>query len=590
MNKKLCKQIKVYVTVLFFIHFSPITQAQIYKDHFGTGNYIGVKVTGSDTQNTNDAINTLTGADLFPDLAGSARFLSQATLGYNWEDIEYLEQNGIVKWLEEQFSIPYNLFYDQYVSIYSYAIDSVGVTNDTQKNEYLAYSFYEKVFKENDVLRQKVAFALSQILVVSTNESNVSNKGFGAADYYDILINNAFGNFKTLLREVSLHPIMGIYLSTFRNAKTDYALGTYPDENYAREIMQLFTIGLYQLNNDGSFKTDEHEQFIPTYDIIDIQQLAKVFTGFGSGARIDTIPKTFTNGISVTDLTVPMEMYEPYHDKTPKILIDGTNLPTNQAGLSDVDHVINMLFNHPNVGPFIARRLIQNLVKSNPSPAYINRVASAFNHNEKGERGDLKAVIKAILLDTEARVCGDIDDPKAGKLIQPIERFTHLFKAFDITSPSGKFFLRDDLEYQEKLGQAFLASPSVFNFFSPFFAESNFVEKNNMVSPEFEILTSTTSVHYINLMENAIKYKPFNNRTALSENTLYLSGNNDDRPYLDLTDEITTFENEGVEALIERLNILLCRGNLTESTKTIIANTINEYVDKVGTYTSEREK
>jgi len=573
---------------LFLLHFTQTTKAQVYQDHIGKGNYIGVKVTGSDIENNDDAINTLSGSDLFPDMAGSARFLSQASLGYNWEAIEYLQSKGIVDWLEEQFTISYTTFFDKYVSVYQYANDVVGVTNDDQRNEYLAFSFYEKVFKENDVLRQKVAFALSQILVVSTNGSNVNNKGFGVADYYDVLYGNAFGNFKTILTEISSHPVMGIYLSTFRNAKTDYALGTYPDENYAREIMQLFTIGLYELNNDGSFKMDGDKQLIPTYNIADIQELAKVFTGFGAGGRTDTIPEVFNTGTGKTDFTVPMKMYEPFHDKTPKTLIDGTLLPNNKAGLADFDDVIDMLFNHPNVGPFIARRLIQNLVKSNPTPSYINRVATAFNNNGNGVRGDLKAVIKAILLDPEARICGDVNDPKEGKLIQPIERFTHLFKAFDIASPSGKLFLRDDLEYQDKLGQAFLESPTVFNFFSPFYAENNLVEPNEMVSPEFEILTTTSSIHYINLIENAIKYKPFNNRTALSGTTLYLAANNNDRPYLDFTDEINLLETSGINALIERLDILLCRGNLSASTKTTIINTINEYFDKMNNYTNER--
>jgi len=385
-----------------------------------------------------------------------------------------------------------------------------------------------------------------------------------------------------------LHPIMGIYLSTLKNARTDYALGTYPDENYAREVMQLFSIGLYELNNDGSFKKDENNQLISTYNIVDIQELAKVFTGFGPGARTDAVPAAFNTGVGKTDFTVPMEMYESFHDKTPKTLIDGTHLPKNKAGLSDFEDVIDMLFNHSNVGPFIARRLIQNLVKSNPTPAYINRVATAFNNNGNGVRGDLKAVIKAILLDAEARICSDIDDDKAGKLIQPIERFTHLFKAFDIASPSGKLYLRDDIEYQDKLGQAFLESPSVFNFFSPFYAESNLVEPNGMVSPEFEILTTTSSIHYINLMENAVKYKPFNNRTALNPSTLYLAGNSNDKPYLDFTDEVNLLETFGIDALMERLNILLCRGSLSSSTKTTIINTINEYFDKMGGYTNER--
>ena len=307
---------------------------------------------------------------------------------------------------------------------------------------------------------------------------------------------------------------MGIYLSHFKNEKEDPEEGTLPDENYAREIMQLFTIGLLEMNNDGSLKLEEQGNTIPTYDITDVQELAKVFTGFSGGAW-DLVkvpsnagkPLTFNKGLNHYDLTVPMMMHEDRHDVGPKIMIDGSILPPNQTGLQDVNDAIDVLFHHPNVAPFFAIRLIQQLVKSNPSPEYINRVAMVFNDNGNGVRGDLEAVFKAVLTDPEARDCEWIDHPAAGRLLQPIERTVQLMKAFDVSVPSNLYWLRDRTLMYGKLEQAFLYAPSVFNFFTPFYAENEFVAPNDMVSPEFQLLNATSTIHYLNEIEK-IHQKP----------------------------------------------------------------------------------
>lgn len=567
--------------------FSPlIMNAQTYTDYFGNGHQVGMTTSGSDTDGINDADNSVNGTELFPDLAGASRFLAQATLGYNYEEIEYITQIGIKEWMEEQFSVNNTSFRTEYQTIYDDATGTLGVINDDERPEYMSYTFYEMVVKRPDFLRQKVAFALSQILVISAR-GNLGNEGFGNSDYYDILYQNAFGNYKDMLHEVTLHPCMGVYLSTYQNQRADFALGTYPDENYAREVMQLFTIGLHELNNDGTLKLDSDGHIIPTYNIVDIQELSKVFTGLAAGAREDGNAPIFTTSRGAADLTADMAMYEFYHDKTEKVMINGTVLPYNQPGLQDINDALDILFNHPNVGPFLSIRLIQQLVKSNPTPAYVNRISTVFNNNGAGVRGDLRAVVEAILLDPEARDCAWIDHPQSGKLLQPIERMTNLFVAFDITSPSNRLYFKDANELEEQLGQAFLASPTVFNFFSPFYAEDSYVEPNEMVSPEFQILNTTSGIYYMNIIENALKSRPFSNRTILSSNQNGLNNNNADQPFLNFDDEINELSTNGVSAMLDRLNILLCRGQLSIRSKDIIENFITQNFSNVSNYDNE---
>lgn len=580
--------LKISSLLFFIFSLSSLSKAQIYQDHLGKGNYIGVKVNSSDANGNNEAINSISGTDLIPDLEGASRFLAQATLGYNFNDIETLAQTGIETWLEEQFNTDGTSFRKKVVDIYEDVYNIGVIDNDTEKDEYLSYAFYDFIFKQPDLLRQKTAFALSQILVISPATSGIANFSFGNADYYDLLYQDAFGNFKDILYNITRHVSMGHYLSTVKNAKADFNLGTYPDENYAREIMQLFTIGLYELNNDGSHKLDDEGNSIPTYNIVDIEQLSKVFTGFGPAEKADSTAAYFTTGKGNTNFLAPMAMFENFHDKSAKQMINGTVLPANQPGLNDVNAAINILFNHPNVGPFIGLRLIQQFVKSNPSPAYINRVATIFNNDGFGERGNLEAVMKAVLLDPEARTCNAIDeDNSTGKLLQPIERITKLFKAFNLGTPSNRFYFRDALDISENLGQSFLAAPSVFNFFSPFYAESEYVAPASLVSPEFQVQSTTTAINYLNWVEDALKIQPFKNRTKVNATGKGLNNNSSDKPFLNLDEEINELATNGIEALLNRLDILLCAGQLSTGSKSTIKNTINQYFANVSNYSNE---
>ena len=585
---------KFFLSTLLLMSLSYcMMQAQVYDDHFGTGNNVGVTVTSSPTQGPDSSATTLDGTGYFPDLAGASRFLAQAGFGGSYEEMEYITQVGIEPWIEEQMSMPYTSYLDTYQSTYSDITDLIhtvhqGETIDRSRS-YTDFVFWDKVFKDPVVLRNKAAFGLGQIFVVATTSTRLNNRGFGGADFHDVFYEGAFGNFRDLMMEVTMHPLMGYYLSHFQNRKGNPDLGTLPDENYAREIMQLFSIGLWELNNDGTCKLDAEGEKIPTYDIEDIQELAKVFTGFSGGAwnvidfpNLAGQPLAFGFNINRYDLTVPMIIYEQQHESGEKIMIDGSVIPAGQSGMQDVNDAIDVLFNHPNVGPFIALRLIQQMVKSNPSPAYINRVATAFNNNGHGERGDMKAVFKAILTDPESRDCTWNDHPKTGKLRQPLERLANLCRAFDVDTPSGRIWMSDANTFFNIMEQTFMGAPSVFNFFSPFYAEDNYVAPNDMVSPEFQILHSVTAVHYLNLMEDALTDKPFRNFTRVNTNNPRLANNNQDAPFLDFSDEIALLDAEGVSALLDRLNLIMCHGELSDGSKAIIEDAITQYINEGG--------
>ncbi len=587
------------IKVIFLITLLPCFNlfAQTYPDHFGTGNDVGITISSSPSVAADSAETTLSGTGYLTDLEGASRFLSQAGFGGSYEEMVYVTQVGVGDWLDEQFAMPADPYLTNYYSIYTDIISRIqmvhpGAVIDRDRT-YQDFVFYKKAFRDADVLRNKAAFALHQVLVLSTRSIKLQKRGYGAASYYDILYEGAFGNFRDILGQVTLNPLMGFYLSHLQNKKADPALGTLPDENYAREIMQLFTIGLHELNNDGTKKLDGDGNPIPTYDIVDIQELAKVFTGLSGGAwdveafpSLAGLPLAFNQDLRRYDTRVPMIMWEEHHEPGTKTLVDGTVIPAGQTGMQDINQALDALFNHPNVGPFIATRLIQQMVKSNPTPLYVNRVASAFNNNGNGVRGDMKAVFRAILTDPEARECSWLDHPKTGKLRQPLERIIGLFRAFDIDSPSGDLWFAEYNTLFDVQEQIFMGAPTVFNFFTPFYAEDNYVSPNDMVSPEFQILHSVTAIHYLNLMENALKERPFRNFTRVNPNSPRLNNNNADAPFLDFSDEIALLDASGLNAMMDRLNLILCHGGLSDGTRTIIEAALTDLINS-GNFTSE---
>ena len=396
------------------------------------------------------------------------------------------------------------------------------------------------------------------------------------ANYYDLLLDHSFGNYRDLIEAITLHPAMGVYLTHMNNPKSDVRFNRFPDENYAREIMQLFSIGLYELNNNGTRKTDSSGNPIPSYDNDDIEEFAKVFTGLTWG-------DAFLFGQKPSgrlSYTVPMNMINAWHEPGPKNLLNGKTIPDRRPinGLADIKDALDNLFNHPNTGPFLVRRLIQRMVKSNPSPDYINRVSNAFNDNGEGVRGDMKAVIKAILLDPEARDCGFTNDPFEGMLREPIVRYTHLSRAFNASSEDGLY--RNSMkEFQELLFQRPLASPSVFNFFQPDYKPVGPIEQAGLVAPEFQITNSVSIMGYANRLHDWIMKK--NNVMEFAKIYSKENWRNDAaRVNFDLSDEEEISGLEHVDALIERINLILLHGQMTPFTRNTIRNVLVEIPDK----------
>jgi len=408
--------------------------------------------------------------------------------------------------------------------------------------------WFRNVLNGDDQLRQRVAFALSEILVVS-HLGALNDAPYALADYYDVLTRNAFGNYRQLMEEVSLHSAMGVYLSMLGNEKPNPALNIRPDENYARELMQLFSIGLVKLNNDGSVKLDAQNQPIPTYSQEIIEGFAHVFTGWNYAGFVD-----FQNAFpTIANQTIPMQLYPNFHDTGEKILLNGVVLPAGQTGEQDLSDALDNIFNHPNAGPFISIRLIQRLVTSNPSPGYVDRVATVFNDNGSGARGDLGAVVRAILMDNEARP--DMPMELDGKIKEPIIRLTQLWRAYDATSRSSRYPI---IYAYVVFGQGPLQSPSVFNFFSPFYAPPGEIRDNNLVAPELEIATEYLNTYVTNYMF----FQAFVNN-SVNPNP------GDDDVLIDISEEIAVAAD--INGLIDLVSDKLMGGDISDTLRTEIA-------------------
>ena len=408
----------------------------------------------------------------------AARFLQQSTFGPTPGLLTEVSQIGAAAFVDQQLQLPPTLhepFVEALLAEVEATLQDGGVLAQQPPevrqqviqlvSRYSTaahrYAWWQAAMTGEDQIRQRVAFALSEIFVVSDELDFLERNPRALASYYDVLVRGALGNYRDLLLEVTLHPAMGIFLSHFNNARSDPDAGIFPDENYAREVMQLFSIGLDELHRDGTPKLDGQGERIPTYTNDEITELAKVFTGLGPG-------EPFGRFGGRTAGTLPMRMYEPFHEPGEKHLLNGFVIPAGQTGMQDVEAAVDNLFHHPNVAPFIVRRLIQRLVTSNPTPAYIDRVAAVFEDDGSGERGDLSAVVRAILLDPEARG-GDLDPliaDHAGKLQEPWLRYVGLLRALGAESPSGLYLNLGD-QARGALAQHPLGAPSASNFFSP---------------------------------------------------------------------------------------------------------------------------
>jgi len=412
--------------------------------------------------------------------AQAFHFLHQASFGPTEAEAQRVVQRGYAGWIDDQIGTQASLQLP-----YLQGLPLAPGTDLEQIDRYDAW--YRNAVRGPDQLRQRVAFALSEIMVVSDN-SGLIEFPRALAYYYDILAQGAFGNYRQLMEDVTLNPSMGYYLSMLGNQRPDPARNIRPDENYARELMQLFTLGLVELNIDGSQRTDAQGQPIPTYNQDIIKGFAHVYTGWTFGGSPTWFQPSF-------DFQRPMQAFAAFHDTGPKTVLRGTVIPAGQTAQQDLDAALDNIFNHPNVGPFIAKRLIERLTASNPSPAYVQRVAEKFNNNGAGVRGDLAAVVKAILLDTEARQAGA--SASSGKLKEPLLRLVALWRAFDGKAANGRYLFPQIGFF---LGQAPLSAPSVFNFFSPSYAPAGEIRDAGLVAREMQITSDLTATLTTNIL------------------------------------------------------------------------------------------
>jgi uncharacterized protein (DUF1800 family) len=497
----------------------------------------------------------------------AARFLTQATFGPTQAEISAVMAKGYNAWINEQMTAPISSHRKETVDDFNRNQTNGGVGNRDPVTQ--AYqraggphrqaAWWKIAVTGQDQLRQRMAFALSQILVASDANGTIGQWQEGAANYYDIFVNGAFGNFRDVLEQVSVSPIMGVYLSSLRNAKA--ANGTTPDENYAREIMQLFTIGLNELNPDGTLRLDPNGQPIPTYTQDTIVQTAKVFTGwsFANLAPNATANANLFRGTPANMQTYfdPMMLWPAFHDDTQKTIVGGKILPAGQGGIKDLKDTLDALFEHPNTAPFVSRQLIQRLVTSNPSPGYIYRVSRAFANNGAGVRGDLGAVVRAILLDYEARSPAIASTATFGKLKEPLLRATALFRAFDARSNNGRFNIPNP---EGNLAQAALRAPTVFNFFEPNFVLPGATAAAGLYAPEYQIMTDTTAITQPNFYYTYIS-------TTRSTNAA-------DQTPLPVFDPLLPLATNPTQ-LVDSLNLLLTAGTMPASTSTRIVSALS---------------
>ena len=487
-----------------------------------------------------------------------SRFLIQAGFGGSDAEIDSLVGTDAADWLIRQMDMPATTTLNAMLAAYP-------TRNDTDREH--STMLWKNLLTADDVLRQRMYFALSQIFVIS--DENFFDQGFTTAQYTDILTNQAFGNYREMLEEITYSPAMADYLTYFRNRKGDEESGRMPDENYAREILQLFSIGLVELNMDGTQKTP----VVETYDNDDIIGLSKVFTGLsGAGA-------SFRWSDQDEDWRrKPLRMYDDEHSPLEKSFL-GTTIPAGTGGEASITQALDTIANHPNVAPFLSRQLIQRFTSSSPSPAYVSRVATAFESGTytapngktfgRGQRGDFQATIAAILLDET--VHDDIQEPGEGKLREPVIKFAHYARAFDLSSVNvgAEWRFNDTGNPNDKLGQHPLRSPSVFNFYRPgYVSPGSETGEAGLTAPEFQIVNEGSSLGFSNFMTHYITRPaddPVDNPGFQPDFSYELSIAND------------------AQALIDHLDVKLTAGQLSDATK-------SEMVDVVSTLDIDADK
>lgn len=423
-------------------------------------------------------------------VAAAARLLDQATFGPTLAAIHHVQSIGLDAYITEQFNTADTPLANIPVNPLPAICLSANTPINCEESEW-----WQTVLTGPDQLRQRVAFALSELFVISSDSVDAQTITY----YHNTLAQDAFTNFYTIMNDVTLSPGMGAYLNMLNSAKAP--AGQIANENYPRELMQLFTIGLDMLNDDGSLQLDGNGNPIPTYTQDTVQAFAKAYTGWTYATSTGGVPSKFPN--PTPNYFAPMVAVESEHDTSAKTLLNGAALPAGQTAEQDLQGALTNIFNHPNVGPFVCKQLIQHLVTSTPSPAYVARISAVFANNGNGVRGDMQAVLRAILEDQEARA-GDTDPTyDGGHLREPMLWMTDFLRAvgYTNTDPNGSYFsLSND---SNNISERPYRSGSVFNFFPP----SYVIPQSNLNAPEFDLENTATAILRLSLADSLVNNK-----------------------------------------------------------------------------------
>ena len=483
----------------------------------------------------------------------------QAGFAANDADIASVRATGYADWLARQVALPRGITGWDWLDSKGYA--DVLSTNNYYDNSYPGdYMAWQQLLAAPDVLRKRVALALSEFFVVSLTGLDSAWRSHTIAHYWDTLATHAFGNYRDLLEAITLNPAMGFFLNTKGNRKED-ASGRQPDENYAREVMQLFTIGLLQLNPDGTAKTDAAGKKIDSYTASDVSNLARVFTGYDIDQSLNVItviPQTGGGTRNVGNTAFarrPMLLAASNHSTLGANFL-GASVAAGTPGAAALKTALDALFNHANTAPFFSKQMIQRLVTSNPSPAYVARVAAVFANNGAGVRGDLARVFAAVLLDDEARGPAGLAQAEFGKLREPMLRLAQWARTFNATSTNDTWKIGDLSNPATQLGQSPLRAPSVFNFFRPGYVPPSTGLSAGAVAPEFQLVTESSVGGYLNYMTGVILNG--------------LSSGDITAPY---TAELALATDAA--ALVQRINLLMAAGQLSAPTQALIATALN---------------
>ena len=561
----------------------------IYRFYPKSGNYLGVSgndvlVLGPISDGSTTKVGTL--AQFADAVAASpapgsvpitdedaARFLLQAQFSASDADIAAVRSKGYAAYLGEQMRAPASPSGLDWLDARGYAV----VDNTTRYYDFSYpgdHMIWNQLMTSSDAVRKRLALALSEFFVVSLTGLDFAWRSHGIAAWWDVLVGNATGNYRTLLERVTLNAAMGYYLNTKGNMKENVATGRAPDENYGREVMQLFTIGLSQLNLDGTDKLDASGKKIDSYTQSDVSSIARMFTGWDvdNTQNVNTLEPIQNRTVPNTAYTrLPMRLTAANHSTIAASFL-GTTVAAGTDGVTALKTALDTLFNHPNVGPFFGRQMIQRLVTSNPSPAYVARVATVFNNNGSGVRGDLAAVFSAVLLDDEARGPSGLTQNGFGKLREPMLRLVQWGRTFGIASARSSWKIGDLSNPATQLGQTPLRSPSVFNFFRPgYVPPSTALSASQTPAPEFQLVNESSVSGYLNYLQGVIRNGIYVNAPDAPNSTSNTTNGFDITA--SYTAELTLVLDAA--ALVKRLGLLLCAGQLSSATQSLIVNALN---------------